>query len=95
MFAYLLLHVKFQEGKTLNAVLFETLTAQWGSGARWFVLVTLISEALLLFVAAQALPRRSARALQHGAGRWMRRNSPRSATPRHPERHSPDGIARS
>src|SRR5664279_2152677 len=31
MFAYLLLHVKFQEGKTLNAVLFETLTVQWGT----------------------------------------------------------------
>ena len=54
MFAYLLLHVNFQEGKTLNAVLFESLTANWGSSARWFVLVTLISEALLLFVAAQA-----------------------------------------
>ena len=54
MFAYLLWHVNYQEGKTLNAVLFETMTAKWGAGARWFVLVTLISEALLLFVAAQA-----------------------------------------
>jgi len=35
-------------------VLFETLTANWGAGARWFVLVTLVSEAMLLFVAAQA-----------------------------------------
>ncbi len=35
MFAYLLLHVNYQEGKTLNAVLFETLTANWGAGARW------------------------------------------------------------
>jgi amino acid transporter len=54
MFAYLLLRVSYQEGKTLNAVLFENLTANWGAGARWFVLVTLVSEAMLLFVAAQA-----------------------------------------
>lgn len=54
MFAYLLLHVEHQDGKTLNATLFETLTTGWGAGAKWFVLVTLISEALLLFVAAQA-----------------------------------------
>jgi amino acid transporter len=53
MFAYVLLHVSFQEGKTLNAVLFENLTVHWGAAARWFVLITLLSEATLLFVAAQ------------------------------------------
>ena len=72
MFAYLLLHVNYQEGKTLNAVLFETLTANWGAGARWFVLVTLISEALLLFVAAQAGFLDGPRVLSNMAlDRWM------------------------
>ena len=72
MFAYLLLHVNYQEGKTLNAVLFETLTANWGAGARWFVLVTLVSEALLLFVAAQAGFLDGPRVLSNMAiDRWM------------------------
>jgi hypothetical protein len=72
MFAYLLLHVNYQDGKTLNAVLFETLTAHWGAGARWFVLVTLISEALLLFVAAQAGFLDGPRVLSNMAlDRWM------------------------
>jgi len=72
MFAYLLLHVQFQEGKTLNAVLFETLTANWGAGARWFVLVTLVSEAMLLFVAAQAGFLDGPRVLSNMAlDRWM------------------------
>ena len=44
-----------QEGKTLNAVLFGAVTAGWGPTlGGGFVLVTLVSEALLLFVAAQA-----------------------------------------
>ena len=72
MFAYLLLHVNYQEGKTLNAVLFETLTANWGAGARWFVLVALISEALLLFVGAQAGFVDGPRVLSNMAlDRWM------------------------
>ncbi|MDE3083671.1 MAG: APC family permease [Verrucomicrobiota bacterium] len=53
--AYLLFHVEPVEGKTLNAVLFGKLTAGWpatvGSG---FVWITLASEAVLLFIAAQA-----------------------------------------
>jgi len=54
MLSYLLYRVSPQEGKTLNAVLFEKLTATWGSGsARSFVLVILVSEAIILFVAAQ------------------------------------------
>jgi amino acid transporter len=52
--AYLLYGAKPQEGKTLNAVLFDTITKNWGSGGTAFVLVTLVSEAALLFVAAQA-----------------------------------------
>lgn len=54
IFAYLLYEVKFEHGKTLNASLFESITRDWGSFGYGFVLVTLISEALLLFVAAQA-----------------------------------------
>ncbi len=52
--AYLLYGARPQEGKTLNAVLFETMTKDWGSGGAAFVLVTLLSEAVLLFIAAQA-----------------------------------------
>ncbi len=53
MVAYLLYRVVPQSGKTLNAVLFETMTQGWGKGGTVFVLVTLFSEAALLFVAAQ------------------------------------------
>ena len=54
MIAYLLYRVAPQSGKTLNAVLFETMTKGWGESGTIFVLVTLLSEAALLFVAAQA-----------------------------------------
>ncbi|MBI4596344.1 MAG: APC family permease [Candidatus Tectomicrobia bacterium] len=55
MFAYLLYKVQPEVGKTLNAVLFERLTATWGEGSGYFfVLITLFSEAALLLVAAQA-----------------------------------------
>jgi amino acid transporter len=53
--AYLLFGVQHQDTKTLNAVLFESLTASWI--APWghiFIWITLISEAMILFVAAQA-----------------------------------------
>ncbi len=40
--------------KTANAVLFETITRGWGSAGVVFVLVTLVSEGAILFVAAQA-----------------------------------------
>ena len=55
MFCYVLCGVKFQEGKTLNAVMLETMTANWSSpwAGHAFVLVTLISEAAILFVAGQ------------------------------------------
>lgn len=53
--AYLLFDVRPQPHKTLNAVLFESMTAGWAPPAAvTFVLVTLFSEAMLLFVAAQA-----------------------------------------
>jgi len=41
-----------QEGKTLNAVLFQHISQTWPGGSA-FVLITLLSEALILFVAAQ------------------------------------------
>jgi len=55
LIAYLLWGVGHVEGKTLNAVLFERMTADWsGSKGVIFVLVTLVSEAGLLVIAAQA-----------------------------------------
>src|SRR5205814_945900 len=55
---YLLMDVHPEPGKTMNAVLAERLAGSWslagipvGNG---FVVITLTSEALLLFVAAQA-----------------------------------------
>lgn len=54
LLSYVLLDVKPVEGKTLNAVLFEQITAGWpGSYGRVFVSVSMFSAALLLFVAAQ------------------------------------------
>lgn len=54
MICYMLFNVQLDTHKTLNAVLFDNLTAGWGPfWSRSFVLITLISEAALLFVAAQ------------------------------------------
>jgi amino acid transporter len=52
--AYVLFKVTPQSGKTLNAVLFESVAKGWGKFGTIFVQITLISEAALLFVAAQA-----------------------------------------
>ena len=56
--AYLLMHVEPEEGKTMNAVLFEKVANGWALGdwhvGAWFVIIALISEGALLFVAAQA-----------------------------------------
>ena len=55
MLAYLLFNVSPEEGKTLNAVLFERATAAWGPKAgALFVQISLFSEAAILFAAAQA-----------------------------------------
>jgi amino acid transporter len=51
--SYLLFKVEYQHAKTLNAVLFERITAGWGGPGKAFVFITLLSEAVLLFVAAQ------------------------------------------
>jgi amino acid transporter len=53
MIGYLLFKVHHVPGKTLNAVLMESIAAGWGGPGVIFVLVTLVSEAVLLFVAAQ------------------------------------------
>lgn len=53
MFAYLLYDADFQTGRTLNAVLFEKVTGHWGMPGYVFVFVALLSEAAILFVAAQ------------------------------------------
>lgn len=53
MLAYVLYGVGMSEGKTLNAVLFAKMTAGWGTWGLAFVLITLVSEAAILFVAAQ------------------------------------------
>lgn len=52
--AYLFFEVSKVEGKTLNAVLFEKMAADWGTPGDVFVWVTLFSEAAILFIAAQA-----------------------------------------
>ena len=54
MVAYALFNVQVSSTKTLNAVLFDSVTAQWGHlWSRSFIVITLVSEAALLFVAAQ------------------------------------------
>ena len=55
LLAYLLYAVKPVEGKTLNAVLFENITASWpGDTGKWFVGISMLSATALLFIAAQA-----------------------------------------
>ncbi len=54
MLAYLLFRIEPVSGKTLNAVLFEKISSGWGKIGAPFVFITLISEAAVLFVAAQA-----------------------------------------
>jgi amino acid transporter len=58
LLAYLLVHAKAAEGKTMNAVLLESIAGSWTIGGvhvgTGFVILTLVSEGALLFVAAQA-----------------------------------------
>jgi len=53
MLTYIFYHVSPESGKTLNAILFENITRPWGPLGHYFVIATLVSEAGLLFVAAQ------------------------------------------
>jgi amino acid transporter len=58
LLAYLLVHATPEEGKTMNAVLFERFADAWEIGGvrigHGFVILALVSEGALLFVAAQA-----------------------------------------
>lgn len=55
LLAYLLVGVTPAEGKTLNAVLFESITTGWpGWAGGGFVFLSLVSATALLFIAAQA-----------------------------------------
>lgn len=55
LLAYLLYAVKPVEGKTLNAVLFAGITANWpGATGQWFTSISMLSATALLFIAAQA-----------------------------------------
>jgi amino acid transporter len=53
LISYLLFRIVPQEGKTLNAVLFDTVTKDWGQAGYYFVILILLTEAFILFVAAQ------------------------------------------
>ena len=58
LLSYLLVHVRPEEGKTMNAVLLERIAGGWSIGhfnfGGGFVIAALLSEGALLFVAAQA-----------------------------------------
>lgn len=57
LLCYMLFHVQAVEGRTLNAVLAEAFAGNFYIGnlpvGRWFAMVTIFSEAILLLVAAQ------------------------------------------
>ena len=54
MFAYAFYQVQPQLGKTYNAILFDKVAGGWGTWGYALILITLISEAAILFVASQA-----------------------------------------
>lgn len=58
LFGYMLINAHPVDGKTMNAVLLETLFSSWTVGGvavgRFIIILSLVSEAALLFVAAQA-----------------------------------------
>jgi amino acid transporter len=58
LLSYLLVHARPVEGKTMNAVLLERVALGWTAGGielgHAFVILALLSEGFLLFVAAQA-----------------------------------------
>ena len=54
MLTYIFYNIRPQPGKTLNAILFQQATGGWdGNLSHLFILIALVSEAALLFVAAQ------------------------------------------
>src|SRR3990167_20361 len=73
MLAYMLYKVQLQPGKTLNAALLESVTQPWNRNLSIaFVLIALVSEAALLFVAAQTGFIGGPRVLSNmGPDRWV------------------------
>ena len=73
LLTYLLYHVAPVEGKTLNAVLLEQMTAAWPAWlGKSFIVVALVSSAALLFIAAQTGFLGGPRVLANMAvDRWM------------------------
>jgi amino acid transporter len=72
MITYALYRIAPQAGKTLNAALIETVAQNWGGTGRVFIIVTLLSEAALLFVAVQTGFLNGPRVLSHMAlDRWL------------------------
>jgi amino acid transporter len=72
MVAYVFFGVSHVPGKTLNAVLFERMTAGWGGAGHAFVVTTLVAEAVLLIVAAQTGFLDGSNVLANMAsGRWL------------------------
>lgn len=70
--SYLLYRISPQDGKTLNAVLFNAIANDWGQFGFYFVIVILFSEAFILFIAAQAGFIDGPRVLANMANdRWM------------------------
>ncbi len=53
LFCYYLFNIRPSEGKTLNAILAEDVFRAWPMG-KWVALITILSEGVLLAVAAQA-----------------------------------------
>jgi amino acid transporter len=54
MLTYIFYNIRPQTGKTLNAILFQQATGGWnGNLSHIFILIALVAEAALLFVAAQ------------------------------------------
>ena len=96
MIGYLLFGVTKVPGRTLNAVLMERIASGWGVPGSLFVLLTLISEAVLLFVAAQAGFLDGPRVLANmSLDRWLPgRIQPPERTSGHQERDRPDGRGR-
>lgn len=73
LFCYLLFNVQFVSGKTLNASLFDIVTQSWNPAlGNTLVIITLISEGAILFVAAQTGFIDGPRVLSNMAlDRWM------------------------
>jgi amino acid transporter len=72
MIGYLLFDVRHEAGRTLNATLFTRMTAGWGPWGAVFTTVTLLSEAIFLFAAAQTGFLSAPRVLSYmSADRWF------------------------